>query len=166
MVPQSLKPLTPLPHLRPLRPVLPGGALPAGAAGLEIPRNYSSAGPAGPVIEPWMNPPDRGYSYAVVLTPSGMTYHWIWWLSQKEYYYLFDPAGARYLGAYDRATRIYRPFDAVAQRWGTATPPPVPVPSEAPVAYGPRGARTPVQQPGNPAASQEPPVKTESRAPK
>jgi hypothetical protein len=171
MVPRPLGRL-PMPvPLRPLRPTRPRGPVPAGTAspgtagGTPSPGESrplaavtrgaarstaggsTSSGEAGSVSLPWVNRPERGYSSAMVLSPHGAARHyWIWWPSLHEYYYLFDPARTRYLGAYDRVARAYRPLDAGARRWGKATAPPLPVPSGSPAALESRG--TSDQPPG------------------
>jgi hypothetical protein len=104
----------------------------------------------GWTLQPWVNRQRRGFSYAIALSPDATPYHWIWWSSLNEYYYLFDSAAARYLGVYDRVSRVYRPLDAVSRRWGKAIASPVPVPSEAPATMGsPSGAQL-IQQSGLP----------------
>jgi hypothetical protein len=165
LVPRPLGPLPPLAPLRPLRRTPPTGSLSTGTVYPESDGGPASPLRAGRVLQPWMDRPGRGYSYAIVLSPQGMAYYWIWWPSIQEYYYLFDPAGARYLGAYDRAARDYRPLDAVARRWGKAIAPPLPVPSGPPAALASRGSGAPAQQPrGHPVGSRPPPAQSELRS--
>jgi hypothetical protein len=166
MAPRPLGPLPSLAGLRPLRRTPPTGLLPTGTAYSGVADGSTSPTPTGRVLQPWVNLPERGFSYAIVLSPEGVAYHWIWWPSLQEYYYLFDRPGGRYLGAYDRVSGVYRPLDAVARRWGRAMAPPLPVPSGPPAAVGSRGPGIPVRQrPANPVASRQPPVAAESRAP-
>jgi hypothetical protein len=143
MVPRPLRPLSPPAPLRPLRRTPSAGTWPTETTYPGSANASPSPLQGGRVLRLWVNRPERGYSHAIVVSRQGIRYHWIWWPSLKGYFYLFDPAGAKYLGAYDREARVYRPLDAVTRRWGKAIALPVPVPSGPPAPLGSPGSGDP-----------------------
>jgi hypothetical protein len=166
IVPKPLGSLAPIAPLRPLRRTPSPESSPAGTSYPESAGGSSAPLTARRMWQPWVNRPGRGFSYAIVRSPKGVTYHWICWASLREYYYLFDSAAVRYLGVYDRVTGVYRPLDGATRRWGKAIAPPVPVPSEPSAAPGSPSRAAPIQQqPGHPGVSGDPRAKAEFRAP-
>jgi hypothetical protein len=145
------KPLGSLAPSAPLRALTRTPTSASATPEMAYPESGGSAVPrfAGGMLEPWVNRHTRGFSYAIVLTPEGRKYHWIWWSSVKEYYYLFDSAAARYVGVYDRVARAYRPLDGASRRWGQATAAPVLVPSYPPAIPGSPASAIPVQLPAH-----------------
>jgi len=79
LVPRTLGPLPPLAPLRTVRRTRPGGPSPAGMDDLGSAGGPASPLQAGRVLQSWVDRPGRGYSYAIVLSPQGMAYYWIWW---------------------------------------------------------------------------------------
>jgi hypothetical protein len=152
MVPKPLGSLAPFAPLQPLRRTPGPGPLPRRTSYPEPAGGSSSPTHAGRMLQPWVKRPGRGFWYAIVLSPQGTRYHWIWWSSLNGYYYLFDSAARRYLGVYDRRARIYRPLSAVTQRWATAITPPVRVPSGPPPVAESGGLAAPIQPQATPSA--------------
>ncbi len=166
--PDPLNPLAPTSRFSPL--TTPGaipqsGLLPFGTTYSAFPDNVHSPGGAGRLVQSWVYRPGLKYFYAVALSSNGLAYHWICWPARKDYYYLFDPVGAKYIGVHDRLAGIYRPYDSGAQQWGAAISPPVPAPSQPPPGLTSRDPGIPPQRPGNSTAARQPRVQTGSRPP-
>jgi hypothetical protein len=92
---------------------------------------------------------------------SGATFYWVFWPKQPRYFYCYSPLRERYVGLYETALRLYRPYNPRAKQWEEASAPPGPPPPEAPDLK----AKPVLAAASTPAIPEPPPFKVEALAP-